>query len=139
MKKSSISLKNATFFLFLIGLVALSACNNQPKQTLQTIETKVYSPIEGSWELVSKQEEGKKAVLKSPQQFKVFNIGFFSYILCDTLGNFQNAGAGTYELNGNSYKETFKLYSDKKYNGATDWQEWEMKGDTLIFYGFKKI
>jgi hypothetical protein len=113
MKKSLKYLQNAGLCFFLGHLIALSACNNKPKESSQANEIKVYSPIEGNWELISKQEEGKKAVLKSPQQFKVFNNGFFSYILYDTLGNFQNAGVGTYEVNGNSYKETFKLFQIK--------------------------
>jgi hypothetical protein len=55
------------------------------------------------------------------------------------MGNFHSAGAGPYEVNGNTYKETMSYYSNPKYVGASDWQEWEMKGDTLIFYGFKKV
>jgi hypothetical protein len=56
----------------------------------------------------------------------------------DSSGNFYYAGAGPYEINGNLYKETFTYSSDTIYNDSKDWQRWEMKGDTLIFYGFEK-
>lgn len=113
------------------------ACNNQSKESEKT--TEVYSPIEGNWELVSSEltNAGRK---KHPptKQFKVFNDGYFSIIMFDSTGTFYGAGGGTYELTGNTYKETFNHYSDKKYDGYSDWQEWKMNGDTLFFNGMLK-
>ena len=137
MKTSSIIFKNVAFYLFLVNLIALLGCNNQSKEASQTAEKKAFSPIEGNWELVSDEQGGKKITTK--KQFKVFNEGRFSFIMFDATGNFNGAGAGSYEVNGNTYKETFKYYSDTKFNGSSDWQEWKMEGDTLVFYGFKKV
>lgn len=138
MKTSSIIFKNVVFYLFLLTLILLG-CNNQPKETSQAAEIKAYSPIEGNWEIVSSEisDAGKK---KHPvkKQFKVFNGGYFSIIMFDYTGDFTGAGGGSYEVNGKTYKETFMHYSDKKYNGYSDWQEWKMNGDTLIFKGMLK-
>jgi hypothetical protein len=69
----------------------------------------------------------------------MFHDGYFSFIMYDTSGKFSIAGAGPYEINGNMYKEILAFGSgDTSYINANDWQKWEMKGDTLIFYGFEK-
>lgn len=105
--------------------------------SLTTIN-KPYSPIEGNWELVSNEIYGKKINVKRKQQFKMFQEGFFCFIMYDSLGNFHYSGAGPYEVNGNAYKETFTYASDTIDIGSKDWQKWEIKEDTLIFYGFEK-
>ena len=97
------------------------------------------SSIEGNWILVSNEVNGRLVTPKrSPQQVKMFHDGYFSFVMYDSAGGFSLAGAGPYELDGNMYKETFQYCSDTVYNGAKDWQQWEIKADTLYFYGFKK-
>ncbi len=122
------------FFSIILMIIFLTGCNNKPAD-----HQEAFPPFEGNWELVSNEVVGRKINLSQHQQFKVFNKGFMCYVVCDSMGNFRSAGAGPYEVNGNIYKETMSYYSDPKYVGASDWQEWEMKGDTLIFYGFKKV
>ena len=98
------------------------------------------SPIEGNWILVSNEVNGRQVIPKrSPQQLKMFHDGYFSFVMYDSAGGFYLAGAGPYELDGNMYKETFQYCSDTTYNDVKDWQQWELKGDTLYFYGFKKV
>jgi hypothetical protein len=60
-------------------------------------------------------------------------------LMYNDSGNFDMAGAGTFEIEGNTYKETFTYSSWPEGVGMSVWFEWEMKGDTLLFYGFKKI
>ena len=136
-------MKLKVFFSIIIMIISLIACNDKPINNQETLpiqsDIKSYSPLEGNWELVSKEVVGHKINLSQHQQFKVFDKGFFCYVGYDSVGNFHSAGAGPYEVNGNTYKETMSYYSNPKYVGASDWQEWEMKGDTLIFYGFKKV
>ncbi len=136
-------MKLKIFFSIILMVTSLIACNDKPVNNQETLpiqsDIKSYSPIEGNWELVSNEVVGHKINLSQLQQFKVFNKGFFCCVLNDSVGKFHSAGAGPYEVNGNTYKETMSYYSDPKYVGASDWQEWEMKGDTLIFYGFKKV
>jgi hypothetical protein len=88
---------------------------------------------------VENEINGKKVNAEKTQQFKVFHDGYFSFIMYDEAGKFYLAGAGPYEINGNTYIETHTYSSDPKYIGAKDWQKWEMKEDTLIFYGFEKV
>jgi hypothetical protein len=54
-------------------------------------------------------------------------------------GSFHGSGAGTYETDGNQYKEKFTYYSDTTWIGYSDVQEWKLVGDTLLFSGFKKV
>ena len=136
-------MKLKVFFPIILMVISLLACNNKPVNNQEALsiqsDMKSYTPIEGNWELVSNEVVGHKINLSQHQQFKLFNKGFFCFIMNDSLGNFHSAGAGPYEINGNTYKETVSYYSDPKNVGTSDWQEWEMKGDTLIFYGFKKV
>ena len=43
------------------------------------------------------------------------------------------------QIIGNSYKETFHYCSVPEFVGASDWQTYELKGDTLYFKGFNKV
>ena len=98
------------------------------------------SPLEGNWITVSFEQKGKKSNPKRvPQQFKMFHDGFYSLVMYDEQGKFFLAGAGPYETNGNVYEETFSFHSDTSYIGVKIWQKWEVKGDTLYFYGFEKV
>lgn len=95
--------------------------------------------IEGAWELIWEEVGGKIRDNEKNAQFKLFHDGFFSLIAFDSTGKWSWAGAGTYSLDGNIYKETFKYSSVPEYIGASDWQEYELKGDTLITRGFTKV
>jgi hypothetical protein len=133
------------YFLIVMGLLpVLYSCSNRAGSAEKEIsadpQSTATSPIEGNWILVANIENGKLVAPKrSPQQIKMFQDGYFSFVMYDSAGGFYLAGAGPYELNGNMYKETFQFCSDTIYNGARDWQQWEIKGDTLYFYGFKKV
>jgi hypothetical protein len=119
------------------------ACNDNKEEKINNKDevlagnTKT-SPLEGSWNLVWKsgnesfRREGKVT------QFKMFSHGYFSLIGQDSTGKSSWAGAGTYTVEGNMYKEIFLYCTIPEYVGATDWQEFEMNGDTLSFKGFKK-
>lgn len=54
-------------------------------------------------------------------------------------GRFHGSGAGTYTLDGNIYKEVFTYQHDTTWVGWADEQSWELRGDTLLFAGFKKV
>ncbi|MBC8015004.1 MAG: hypothetical protein H7X79_04595, partial [Sporomusaceae bacterium] len=118
--------------LFFISATVIVSCNQDKKKAeSQPVDASSVSPIEGSWVTVS--ADGKIT------QFKMFNDGFFSLIMQDSLGKWSMSGAGSYSLDGNTYKETFRYCSVPDYVGATDWQEYELKGDTLYFKGFTKV
>ena len=123
MKNLTITLLFAAF-----GLFAFLPTSKKPS-----------SPIDGAWELYSTEKGGKTTFAKKPSQIKVYHDGYFCMMAYDSTGKFQYAGAGTYELDGNLYKETFTYDTWTKGIGGSLWFDWSMKGDTLIFEGYKKI
>lgn len=121
-----------TISLFIISSTAVVSCNqNEKKAESQFTSTSSVSLIEGAWETVS--ADGKIT------QFKMWHDGFFSLIMQDSSGKWSMAGAGSYSVDKNSYKETFHYCSIPEYVGASDWQTYELKGDTLYFKGFNKV
>ena len=118
-------------FIFLaLSVITLISCNEK-KAEGQPSSTGSSSSIEGSWKLIS--PDGKIT------QFKMWHDGFFSLIMQDSVGKWSISGAGTYSLDGNTYKETFQYCSVPEFVGASDWQTYELKGDTLYFKGFDKV
>jgi hypothetical protein len=118
--------------LFVISATLIIGCNQDGKKgDVRVLGASAISPIEGAWEVVS--PNGKIT------QFKMFHDGYFSLIMQDSLGKWSVSGAGTYSLDKNTYKETFRYCSVPEFVGATDWQEYELKGDTLYFKGFTKV
>lgn len=121
-----------TALLFIISATAVVSCNqNEKKAENLPTSTSPVSPIEGAWEVVS--ADGKIT------QFKMWHEGFFSLIMQDSSGKWSVAGAGSYSVDGNTYKETFHYCSVPEFVGASDWQTYELKGDTLYFKGFNKV
>lgn len=100
---------------------------------------KPASPIDGAWELYSTEKGGKTTFAKKPSQIKVYHDGYFCMMVFDSTGKFDYGGAGTYELDGNHYKETFTYGTWTEGIGGSVWFDWSIKGDTLIFAGFKKV
>ena len=138
-------MKNLLFTLFVAafsGLIFLSAdskpADNQSVAFIQSNKMPP-SPLDGAWELYSTESKGKTTFHNKPSQIKVYNDGYFCIMGYDSTGKFSYAAAGTYELDGNHYKETCTYHSSAKYVGWSIWFDWSMKGDTLFFYGFKKV
>lgn len=122
-------MKLTSFFLALI-VITLISCNDKKAED-QPASTSSVTPLDGPWKLVS--TDGKIT------QFKMWHDGFFSLIMQDSLGKWTISGAGTYSVDGNTYKETFQYCSIPEFVGASDWQTYELKGDTLYFKGFDKV
>ncbi len=125
------------FFFASIGLL-LVLCSSYTKTPRGQVPV-AASPLNGAWELYSTEAGGKTTFHKKPSQFKIYHDGFFCIMMYDATGKFDTAGAGTYELDGNMYKETVTYSSDPSLLGASLWFDWAMKNDTLIFRGFKKV
>lgn len=121
--------------------VILFACKDNTRNTSNKSEPVTADnsslPINGSWNLVWENVNGKIRDDGKVTQFKMFNDGYFSLMMQDSVGNWIG-GAGTYSLEGKNYKETFSYCTVPAYVGATDWQTCELKGDTLYFIGFTK-
>ena len=120
--------------LLLLSVLYANTTNSLKKNTAAP------SPIDGSWEKVSTVIDGKLTTPKrQPAEFKMWNDGYFSLIHYNDDGTLGFAGAGVFEVNGNHYKETYKYCHDTTFIGASVWFDWYMKGDTLVFTGFKKV
>jgi hypothetical protein len=130
-------------FAMCIGLCIVASCNNatsgDEKQSTSEPAKSSAATIDGAWEIVWAEANDTLLNPLSPHQFKMFNNGVFSMIAKDSAGNISYAGYGKYELDGNIYKETFMYSDEPKYIGASDWQEYEVKGDTLYTKGFNKV
>lgn len=105
--------------------------------------TAAPSPINGSWELYSTTttSDKKTTVHQKPKQIKVYSDGHFCMMAYNDEGKFDFAVAGTYELDGNHYKETCTYHSNWAEGiGVNLWFDWSKSanGDTLYFSGFKK-
>jgi len=124
-------MRNNLFLLAALMLVFISGTNRPG--------TAITSPIDGEWELVWSKSNGKVNSPGKPIQFKMFHNGFFSLIMQDSAGNWNIAGAGTFETKGNTYKETFNYVTAADLVGYSNWQEFEIKGDTLYMKLFKKV
>ena len=124
-------MRNTIVFLAALMVIFISG-TNRPNAV-------ITSPIDGEWELVWSKSNGKVNSPGKPTQFKMFHNGFFSLIMQDSAGNWNIAGAGTFETKGNTYNEKFNYVSVPELVGYTNWQEFELKGDTLYMKLFKKV
>lgn len=95
--------------------------------------------VEGSWQLVWAEYDGKLADTRNYFLFKSFNNGVFSLIAYDSTKKISFAGYGKYEFEGDTYHETFMYHNEPNYVGAEDWQDLTVKADTMYLNGFKKI
>ena len=69
--------------------------------------------------------------------FKTFSNGIFSLFAYDSTKKINFAGYGKYEFDGDKLHETFIYHTD--YVGAENWQNVEVRGDTMYMNGFKKV
>ncbi len=113
--------------------------SNEENTAATTNSTSSVTSIDGAWELIWESVGGVERNNEKTSQFKMFHDGFFTLIAFDSSGKWSWDGAGTYSLDGNVYKETFRYSSVPEYIAASDWQEYELKGDTLITKGFTKV
>lgn len=126
----------------LILFFALGSCTNAASEKAKSTNqapTTAASPIDGNWVTIWGRYNGNVEGQGKPTQFKTFQDGFFSMIAWDSSGKLSYAGYGKYELQGNKYKETMIYHTAPEYIGGYDWQEYELKGDTLYFRGFDSV
>ncbi len=94
--------------------------------------------LNGGWQRIVVKVNGKMED-NPPQEFRVYNNGFFSIIGRDSTGAWKETHGGTYEISNNLYKEKiiYSSYPDRM--GSTHWQQFNMKGDTVTFRLFNKL
>lgn len=97
------------------------------------------NPIEGAWLLVWGEYGGEERVDTEPFQIKLFADTHFSYLMKSPDGEWNSGAVGTYEIEGDIYRETH-LYSSTAENiGVTaDW-DFEVRKDSLFMNGPTRI
>lgn len=134
--------KNWLSFVVTAALLSLLSCTGPTKgankSQVSNASSAIKDDLEGAWELVSTTER-PLANVKRPLQLKIFADGYFCLIMKDSTGKWSLASGGTYETNGNGYKETHLYVTIPEFIGTTVWQQYEIKGDTLYKKLFKKV
>lgn len=134
----SISISTIIICLFFAAGCGSSA-SNENKTAAQPTIAKPKSDIEGAWELVWSKSNGKIDNPGQPMQLKIFCDGFFCYLMQNTsTGKWDEAGGGTYETDGKTYKEIHRYNANPEYVGFTDWEEYKIEADTLYMTLFTK-
>ena len=141
MKTKTTQCMLAIFFsIFLLCFSCASNDDNESrKETTALTPANDRNELEGAWELIWSKTSGVEDKNQMPKQMKLFIDGFFCLIMQDSAGKWNIASAGTYETNGKEYKETHRYVTLPEWVGMTDWQEFEIKGDTLYKKLFTKI
>ena len=127
------------------GVFLLSACSGNINADIK----KDVLPLQGTWKLYSATliEKGDTTVTNYSENLsfiKVINASHFSFIKhnlthdTDSAASF-SAGAGTYDLKGNTYTEHLEYCNDRKWEDHDFTFNITIKNDTLIQSGIEKI
>ncbi len=143
-RKINTRIKAICFAYLSICLFGLWSCADNANEENKSAVADAAVPrtkneLEGAWELVWSKTGDNVSQLKEPSQLKLFTDGHFCLIMQDAAGKWNMAFGGTYETEGNVYKETHLYATDTAWVGTTDWQQYEIKGDTLYSKLFTKI
>lgn len=132
--------------VLLASIAAMFSCDTRPMES-----NSINDPLslEGTWELVSELKiQGADTTFSdrkaSEKMIKIINKTHFSFLKHDlskgkdSLATFV-AGGGTYELEGNTYKEHLEFCIARAWEDNDFEFEVQVKGDTLIQTGIEKI
>ena len=133
----------------LIPVVAIFSCigfvqcnlaeAKKEQQNKKRVPDTLDKAVEGTWKLVWSERNGERSDMNNHVQVKMFSGGSFILFAHDTAGTVKFSGYGRYNFEGPQYHETFQYHSHKPYWGAMDWQNLEVKGDTMYMNGFTKV
>jgi hypothetical protein len=119
--------KNLIIAVLALALIVSSAFNWSSPEKPQSLE--------GGWELVWGQYGDHVRDPGKSFQFKLFTDKHFAVIMQTEDGSWSLAGAGKYELNGDTFKETYLYNSIPDYvGGVLEWK-YSFEDDKLIMSG----
>ena len=95
--------------------------------------------LDGGWYLVEGTYAGQKRAESKPFQFKLFGDGQFAFLMKSDGGAWDYSSTGSYELDGDVYRETFEFSTNPAFAGVTAEWKFELKGDSLFMEGPTKI
>jgi hypothetical protein len=127
-------------FVLLLNLCFFGCNQNHEKKENQnpppTFKTSAKL-VEGGWHLIWANYNDTLMDTSNYFLFKTFSNGIFSLFSYDSTKKINFAGYGKYEFDGDKLHETFIYHTD--YVRAENWQNLEVRGDTMYMNGFKKV
>lgn len=129
MKKTVLALLCIAVF---VAGYAQSSANKNGNESLT-------ASLNGAWQVVSVNVNGKDSSTGKPIEYWVLSDGFFSNVGLDSNGHWTDTHGGTYEIDGNIYKEKLVYSSHPERIGVTHWIEMRRTGDTLHMKYFNKL
>jgi hypothetical protein len=134
-------MKKLLFLMFAVYLTFVSSLNSVDAQnSKKSIATSSpISVLNGGWQRIVVETDGKMESNYHVPQFRVCHDGFYSGLGQDSAGAWKVTYAGTYEISNNLWKEKILYCSNPDLIGTIHWQEFTMKGDTVILKYFNKL
>lgn len=98
------------------------------------------SILNGAWKMVYDNVDGKIIAAKD-QPLKVYVLcdGFWMWFGPDSVGKWNQGGAGTYEIDGNIWKQKAIYSFDPERIGYINWSKFELRSDTLYMQNYVKM
>ncbi len=132
---------------FILWLLALT-CVACAKDTVK--DNSILKEHVGTWQLVFKSTSLKDSVtydvMEGVKTIKIINGTHFSFFTHELPNNTDSlaapvfvAGAGSYTLNGNVYKEFLEYCNFRKWENISFTFQLEVKGDSLIQSGVEEV
>jgi len=133
-KQPLLKLMTASFLFFIcINTIAQSSKNLSSKNSSLSI-------LNGAWKMVYDNVNGKITVAKDqPLKIYVLNDGFWMWFGPDSAGKWNQGGAGTYEIDGNIWKQKAIYSFDPDRIGYINWSKFELRSDTLYMQNYVKM
>ncbi len=120
--------------IFYVGIELFILSIDVHAQTSKANNRSSLSVLNGAWNSVSSANSGDQGM-----EHSLYHDGFVTNIVRDSSGAWRDIYSGTYEIDGNLYKQKILYCSSSQLMGALHWQEFKIKGDTLYLTFFKKL
>ena len=133
-KQIILKLINAGFLLIIYININAQNVKDLPEKTSN------LAILNGAWKMVYDNVNGNIILAKDrPLKIYVLCDGFWMWFGPDSAGNWNQGGAGTYEIDGNIWKQKALYSFDPDRIGFTNWSKFEMKRDTLYMQNYIKM
>ena len=98
------------------------------------------SVLDGAWKMIYDNVDGKITEAKDqPLKLYVLSNGFWMWFGPDSSGKWNEGGAGTYQIEGNIWKQKAIYSFDPERVGYLNWSKFELRNDTLLMQNYIKM
>lgn len=120
--------------LFYTGIQLFISPMDVYAQVSKPVKHSSLSVLNGAWISVPSVNAEDRSM-----EHSLYFDGFVTNIIRDSSGTWKDLYSGTYEIDGNLYKQKLLYSTISDRMGVTHWQEFKIKGDTLYLTYFKKL